>query len=263
MQVVGHAFFLEAVAVDNRIVQRQGKLKDGRHRVRDEGDRAEEEACPHIQNGRNDKGQADNGHIRIGIRRQGQHQNHNHRNKSGDHVDFLFDQFRRGVDHRGGKEAVITRQDVLNGRKHLQAGLILLGIIKGNGKEGGSLVIVFGSVVKIDALNTFQPFDGLVKCMGILIRNIGHHEVCRPIGNKLVFHHVQTFPGRGIGRQIGRQVILHLYPVPGKNRKDNRNDNQKKNKVPPVNDCGGNLHHEIILFCRCCTHTFYIPLFLL
>ena len=100
--------FLEAVAVDDRIVQSQGQLQNRGHRVRDKGNLAQQEVAPHVQNRCDDERESDDCHICIGICRESQNRHHDHRHKGRDHIDFLLDRLRHGIDDSGRGKSIVV-----------------------------------------------------------------------------------------------------------------------------------------------------------
>ena len=201
---MGLVLFLEAVAVDNRIVQGQGQLQNRRDRVGDKGDFPQQEVAAHIQDRRDDEGESDHRHIGIGIRRKGQDAHHNHRHKGRDHVDFFLDGLCHGVNHRGGHEGIIVREHLLDRIQRLDTAFVRLFIVKGNREQRRGLVIVLGGIVEVHHLDAFHLLDLFKQLFRFFIGDVPHHEAGRPVGNKLPLHHIQPDLGRGIRRQIGR-----------------------------------------------------------
>ena len=83
-------------------------------------------------------------------------------------------------------------------------------------------------VVVLHPLYSVDPGDLIFQFLGLVLRNIRHHNLGTAISDELILHDVQGLPGLRILRQIGRQFTLHLHPVAGKSRENQHNDGKQE-----------------------------------
>ena len=152
-------FFLKTVAVDDRIVQGQSQLQDGGHRVRNKGNLSQQEVGARVQNRCDNEREADDSHIRIGIRCESQNRHHNHRHEGRNHVDFFLDRLRHCIDHSGGDKGIIIREHPLYGIQRVNTARIRLFIVKCDRKQCRCVVIMLCSVVELRHLDAFHLPD--------------------------------------------------------------------------------------------------------
>ena len=52
------------------------------------------------------------------------------------------------------------------------------------------MIIVFRTVIKISLLHAFNVLNDVKKGLRLFIGDVGHHYICRAIGDELLFHHI-------------------------------------------------------------------------
>ena len=194
LQRHGLVLFFKVVAEDDGIVQRQGQLQDVRHRVGDEGDGAQQEVGAHVQDHAHHEGEDEDGHLGVGLGGEDQH----HHNDDGDvhHDDphLGINGLLLGVAQRGGDVDVVVGQILLHPVEGLEALVVLLGVVEGDGVEGRYrvLIIVVCGVVVVQHLDALQLGELIGKCVSLVGGDVGHHDIGRAVGRELILHDVQT-----------------------------------------------------------------------
>ena len=259
------AFLQEAVQQDDRVVDREGQLKDHRHGVRDEGDLPEQEVRAEVQHRRRAEGDDEHRDLGVGFRGKQQHkQNHDGR----DHQNDAHFRLQRG----GGIAAhgrvdlhVVGGEQLPHAAERFQADGIGLLAREGDGDERIVAVTVgvdllgcgSGFLLRAQAVSerrgghAFQLRELIGQMLCRVERAMGNHHARGREGGGLLLHERQAltrFRRRG---QILGDVVAHLHPVARKDREDGRADVQKKDQVSFVHNQGGKTHHErggIVLF---------------
>ena len=259
-QVVGLVLLLEAVAVDDRIVQRQGQLEDRGDGVGDKGDLAQQEVGAEVHDRRRDEGQADDGYLRVGLGGKGQHHHDDHRDEGRDHADLLVDELRAHVAERGGDVCIVGSERRPHRVERREAGFIRLRVVEGDGIQGGGLVVVLGRVVKVDALHAVDRFQLFKKALRFLVGEVRDHELGRAVCDELLFHHIQPLLGRGVRGQVGGQVVFHFDPVAGEEGEGHEDPHQQEEQIPFIDDEGRELQHEAAAVFAVIFHAACFPL---
>ena len=265
-QLVPCPLLLETVAVDDRVVQRKGKLQDRCNRVGNERDRTHQEVCSDVHDRRDDEGQANDRHLSIGLGGKGQHNDHDHSDKGCDHIHFLLDQLCAHIAERGRNIGIIGFKQRSDRRKRREAGLIRFLIVKRDRIECGCLAVMLACIVKIHTLHAIHAFDRIAKRLGLFIGEVGRHDLGGAVSNELLLHQIQALFRAGSGGEICRQVVFHLDPVARENRENNCDPHQQEDQIPFIHDKGCHPYHDIrfILFCmfhrvRSFRSLFYMP----
>ena len=136
LQRHGLVFFLEVVAEDDSVVQRQRQLQDVRDRVGHEGDGAEHEVCTHVQDHAHHEGEDEDGHLGVGLGRQEQDDDDDDGNVHHDDPHLGINGLLLGVAQRGGDVDVVVGEVFLHPVKGLEALVIVLGVVEGDGVKG-------------------------------------------------------------------------------------------------------------------------------
>ena len=240
-------FLLEVVAEDDGVVQRKGQLQNVRHRVGDEGDLAQQEVGAHVQDHAHHKGQQQNGHLRKGLGGKEQHRHDDDGDVHHDDVDFPLNGLLLGVAQRGGDVNIVIRQVVLDIFQRFQTLVVVLRVIEGDGVQGRHIIIMGRSIVVLDHLDALEGGQFIVERVGLVRGHIGHHDVRRAVGRKLLVHDVQAHAGlRRLG-QIGGQVAFHHHPVAGKQGEDRTDDHDEEHQVAAFHDLQGQFMHKVVL----------------
>ena len=129
-------FFLEVVAEDDGVVQRQRQLQDVRDRVGHEGDGAEHEVCTHVQDHAHHEGEDEDRHLGVGLGRQEQDDDDDDGNVHHDDPYLGINGLLLGVAQRGGDIDVVVGEVFLHPVKGLEALVIVLGVVEGDGVKG-------------------------------------------------------------------------------------------------------------------------------
>ena len=85
-----------------------------------------------------------------------------------------------------------------------------------------------GGIVEGDHIHPLYRFDQLPELLCSFVGDIGHHDPGGPKGDEIGIHRFQALPGFRILGQVGGHIVLHLYPVHGKNAEDESEDVQQK-----------------------------------
>ena len=251
----GLVLLLEAVAEDDRVVQRQRQLEDARDRVGDEGDLPQQEVAAHVEHHGAHKRQAQHGDLRVGLGGQDQHRHDDDRHDNHDDAHLRGDDLRQLVAQRSAEVGVVGRVAVENNVQRIEAAVVLLRVAERDVIEGGDVVVVVGGVVEVHALHAVRRRDLVRDLLRPRVGDVRHHQLCRAEGGELLAHDVEALAGlRGL-RQIGSEVVLHLHPVAGDDGEHQRNAHQQEHKVPLVDNKGGELRHKARLcFFSLCAH---------
>ena len=103
---------------------------------------------------------------------------------------------------------------------------------------------MLGGVVKGYALHTCDLLELLKQPLRLFIGDIGYHQICGAVGDKLLFHHLQTLLGLGIRGQVGGQIVFHFDPVAGDEGESHGNADQQKDQVALIHYERGKLYHK-------------------
>ena len=242
-------FFLEVVAEDDGVVQRQRQLQDVRDRVGYEGDGAEHEVCTHVQDHAHHEGEDEDGHLGVGLGRQEQDDDDDDGNVHHDDPYLGINGLLLGVTQRGGDVDVVVGEVFLHPVKGLEALVIVLGVVEGDGVKGRHcvLIIMVGRVVVVQHLDALELGEPVGKLIGLSGRDVGHHDVGRAVGRELLVHDVKAHAGlRGLG-QVGGHVGLDLDPPHREHREDGSQNDKQEHKVAAFHDLARKLVHEVYL----------------
>ena len=235
---------LEAVAEDDRIVERQRELEDARNGIGHEGYRPQQEVRAHVHDHGGEERHEQHGYLRVGLARERQHGDHDDRHDDHDDVDLRLDDLRKLVAERRIQIGVIFRIAVQYGVQRVEARLVLLRVVEGDVIKGRHAVVMVGRMVEGDILHAGYAPDLAGDLLRAVVRHVRDHQLRRAEGHELLVHDVQALPRLGSGGQIGRQVVFHLDPVPRNGGKDHQDADHEENEIALVDDEGGQLHHE-------------------
>ncbi len=192
------------------------------------------------------KGEDQHRHLGIGLGCEQQHQHDDHRHINHDHTDLAVDGLLLSVAKLRGDINVIRRKSGLDGLQTGKAFLIRLIVVKSNGIQCRHIVVVVLGVVVLHPLYPFDPGDLIFQFLGLVLRNIRHHNLGTAVSDELILHDVQGLAGLRILRQIGRQFTLHLHPVAGKSGENQHNDGKQEKQIPFIHNEGGKLGHKAV-----------------
>ena len=103
-------------------------------------------------------------------------------------------------------------------------------------------------VVKGHPGNAVDVLDLVCQSLGIGRGDVCDHHSGRAVGDKVVVHHRQALAGLRVIRQIGGDVVFHLYPVPGEQAEHQSDQVQQEKQVSLVYNEGSNLFHPAVFF---------------
>ena len=75
-----------------------------------------------------------------------------------------------------------------------------------------------------------DPWSDRRKRSGHPSRRKGGHHFRHTVGGELLLHQIQCLLRFGVVRKVGDQAVFHVYPVPGKDRKNQHRDGNEKNR---------------------------------
>ena len=139
---------------------------------------------------------------------------------------------------------IVVGQVFLHGFERVETGLVILTVGKGDGIEGGEVIIMCGGLVVVHALHALDLLDLGLERGGLLWCDVGHHDLGRAIGRELLVHDVERLLRLGIRRQVVRQVALDLDPVAGKGGEYEQNDREQKDEISLVDNDRRQLFHK-------------------
>ena len=250
LQRHGLVFFLEVVAEDDGVVQRQRQLQDVRDRVGHERDGAEHEVCTHVQDHAHHEGEDEDRHLGVGLGRQEQDDDDDDGNVHHDDPHLGINGLLLGVAQRGGDVDVVVGEVFLHPVEGLEALVIVLGVVEGDGVKGRHrvLIIMVGGVVVVQHLDALELGEPVGKLIGLSGRDVGHHDIGRAVGRELLVHDVEAHAGlRGLG-QVGGHVGLDLDPPHREHREDGSQNDKQEHKVAAFHDLARKLVHEVYLW---------------
>ena len=144
----------------------------------------------------------------------------------------------------GGDVDVIGRKRLLHSVEAREAGVVVLGIVEGDGIEGGEVFIMILCLVIVDHLDAADGLDRVVQRGGLVQRDIRDHDLRRAVGDELFVHDVQRLLRLGILRQVVGEVALDLDPVAREGREDQQDDGDEEDEAAFINDEGRHLLHK-------------------
>ena len=103
-------------------------------------------------------------------------------------------------------------------------------------------------VVKGHPGNAVDVLDLVCQGLGIGRGDVCDHHSGRAVGDEVVVHHRQTLAGLRVIRQVGGDVVFHLYPVPGEQAEHQSDHIQQEKQVSLVYNEGSNLFHPAVFF---------------
>ena len=83
---------------------------------------------------------------------------------------------------------------------------------------------MLSAVVKGHLGHAVNVLNNLLQMQGGVVAHVGHHHPGAAVGDKVVVHDSQALPGLGGIRQIGGDVIFHLYPAAGDDAENQRKE---------------------------------------
>ena len=236
------------VAEDDGVVNGQSQLEHHGDGVGNKGDGAEDEVGAHVEHRRRHKYDEVDGHLHITLGGKKQH-HHNHGGGDGQDDGHLLPQGGGGVPaHLGGQGYVVALQQVLHPVEGRHC-LLIPGLpLKGDGEEGGGVLVVVGGVVKGHLRHPLHPLQPFGQGGGGVVGHVGHHHVGGAQGDKLLLHQGQAPPGLGFRRQIGGDVVVDLHLIDGSPAKDEGGDKDQKEGLPFIHNKAGQFGHRCLGF---------------
>ena len=169
--------------------------------------------------------------LRIGTGGKKQYQNHKDYHEHGNDTHFFINELRGNIP-QGCTQIVVIGCKI---RVHLVQGglttLVRLRVCKCNAKQCGSIIVMCRRLIQIDGKDAFHRLQILLNLQRLIIGNIGHHHLRGTVGQKLFLHEIKPLRRLGCFRQIFRQPVFHLDPIPGNNGKNAKQCIDQKEQI--------------------------------
>ena len=202
-----------AVTEDDGVVDGQGQLEHDGDGVCDKGDLPHQVVGAHVQYGRRAEGDEQHGDLRVGFGGQQQHKDDDDHGDDIHHQHLAVDDGFQGVTHGAADVEIIVGELFPDFRQGVNAHLVVLLPVKGDGKQGGGRGIVVPAVVKLHRLDPVGMFNLFAERLSLFVGDVLHHDFGRAEGDKFLLHQLKALTGLGILRQIVGQTVVDLYPV--------------------------------------------------
>ena len=202
-----------AVAENNGVVNGQGQLEHDGDGVGHKGDLPHQVVGAHVQNGRRAEGDEQYGDLRVGLGGEQQHKDDDHHGDDVHHQHLVIDDGFQGIAHGAADIEIVIRELFLHLFQGVDAHLVVLLPVEGDGKQGGGRGIVAAAVVKFHGFYALGILYSPAELLGLFKGDILHHDLCGAEGGKFPLHQLQPLAGLGILREIVGQAVVHLDPV--------------------------------------------------
>lgn len=111
---------------------------------------------------------------------------------------------------------------------------------------------MIGGVIEGNTLHTLDPSELIGQVFRFLIGDIGHHDLRRAVGGKLLLHQIEgDLCPCGIRQERG-EVVFDLDPIAGEGRENEHDDGDEEKQVAAIHNEGGQPYHKggfiILLF---------------
>ena len=100
-------------------------------------------------------------------------------------------------------------------------------------------------VVEVDALHPVDLPERVKKPLRLPVGEVCGHELCRAVGDELLFHHVQALLGGGTRGQVGGQIVFHRDPAAGEDGEGDGDAHQQEDQIALIHDERGYARHHI------------------
>ena len=232
---------LIAVAEDDGVVHRERELQDDGHGIGDEGDRAEEEVRPEVDDGRDQEGQDHHGDLRVGAGGKEQDREHHEHHEDQHRGHLLGEKRGQTVTDAGIDGGIVARQQRLHGLQGLAAGLRFRHVGEGQLKERVPVLVVRLRVIVGNQDHVPDPGQGLRERFRLFLRDPVHHDLGRAVGDEFSLHDVQALVRLRLLGKVDRDVVLHLDPADGEDGKHDRREKQRAEKPSVFDNAAGDI----------------------